>query len=477
MRRAIPWLVSLVVVMMGQPVGAAAPTPTDEAVKLEAVDPEPPSGLGFSLFAVEEYRFRHFSDTAPLLPLVSPLKSDSEADHDLRFLLGASLWENRDRFSAEAVMGLWADADGVASGAPSGVGSAYDLAAPYIWFDVYSLWGQFRSRTPLKQLRIGRQTAEHGPLLNFDGIAADFRVVDRYFDLFVYGGRTKHYFELDADLFEDWTAAVGGVIRPVHGFEIEFEYRFALEDVATAEGVIDHEYGLQLKYRHEELLLLSAYYRGINDHAGHAGLGVMLELSKLEFGADLRVDTQLTELGEIVESGDAYHTILGNSLPHIRTRLDVWKAFSTSVGTYALHLGWAARMLFEDAPETKFNRDYGRLYLLFQANDIGVKGLFASLVAEWHYSSLKWQLDPDGLFTVGGSVGYDAKIVRAEVGSHYASFKYTYFKDAREIQDVRTVFADVRVRPVSWLDIRLRYEYEAYAAETHTFMFTLAQRY
>ena len=112
-----------------------------------------------------------------------------------------------------------------------------------------------------------------------------------------------------------------------------------------------------------------------------------------------------------------------------------------------------------------------------QANDIAVPGPFVSAVLEYHYTHTMSGFDEDGLLTVGGSAGWDRDPIRAEVGTYYQRFKYEYYRNIRETTDVRSVFGQIRYRPVKWLSGRVRYEFEQFDRDIHTVTVTLTQTY
>ena len=436
------------------------------------------SGVGgwtVTLDAAEGYRFRHAS--APATDAADG--TGDEADHDLRLLLTSRVHDGEDHFAADLALALWADVDGRSPGGkPSDLGGIYDDgSSPSIWFDVYSLSAEYRTRGVLALVRGGRQSAEHGPLATFDGATLRLRAAGPAFELFAFGGRTVHFFELDAGLFEDWIASGGVVARPLRNLRLELDYRFLMEDTTTSDGLVDHTYGAKVWYAPTDWLRLVGAVRGVDDAVSHVGLSASANWERLAFGVRARIDGQPATLRELNERDDPYYALLGPSLPHVRGHVDLWKTFDTGAGLYGLHLGWDGRFLVADEP-TRFNRDYGRLYFLAEGTDLFVRGPFATFVVEYHYTHQGSGFGDDGLFAVGGSAGYDVPVFRAEVGTMYQRFAYDYFRDANEVEDVRTVFLDLRARPWSWLSLRARYEYEKRTDhDVHTVTMTVTQRY
>ena len=73
-------------------------------------------------------------------------------------------------------------------------------------------------------------------------------------------------------------------------------------------------------------------------------------------------------------------------------------------------------------------------------------------------------------------MGYKNRFIRAEAGTWYQRFKYNYYRDVQEIDDVRTVFTSVTWKALDWLSVRARYQYENLEdRDMHTVFLTLTQ--
>ena len=132
-------------------------------------------------------------------------------------------------------------------------------------------------------------------------------------------------------------------------------------------------------------------------------------------------------------------------------------------------------MLTAEAP-TAYNRDYGRAYLSVEASDIVVKGPFLNALGELYYTH-KSASPEDRFFTAGGGAGFENDTIRIEAGSYYQWYKYEYYMDANEVEDVRTYFAGIRITPIKWIGVRLKYELEQFDRLIHTATITLEERF
>ncbi len=433
---------------------------------------EPSSGWNLHVFSRQEYRLRTSTDP-------------SERDQDIRLSLDFSAIDPSDRFGAELSMGFAYDLDGVPQ-KPSSIGfnSIYDENDPGWWFDIYTLALDYHSSGIVQLARAGRQVAPYGHPAVFDGVSFVLRPARKYLDLYLLGGRSVHFFDLDSDIFEDWLAAGGVVIRPMQDLHFELEYRFNLEKKQTPSNngwpqydktdVTDHAFSFTGYYRYEDWLYAKAKVRTVNSDVAEASGSLHMNWTRYELGFQVDVKAQPSTLNEISEAEDPYFFVLGTSLPYIAYSAELNKAFSSTKGIYALNLGYEGRQLLKDNEQT-FNRNYNRAYLLFSAVDIVVKGPFLSFVFErWADGAI---LDGNGLWTVGGSLGHDCRYLRAEVGSFYQRYKYTYYSDVDEIDSVRTVYADLKGKPLDWLAITARYELEIFDRYVHVVTVGLIQNY
>jgi hypothetical protein len=414
----------------------------------------------------EEYRFRSTGTGG-----TPGLYGESEQDHDLR-LFGAGGWRcPQDRFLTQASMALWLDLDGVHDGEPSTLGSIYDDP---VRVDIYSAYAEYHSKKWLREIRLGRQNATYGVPVTFDGLHARFRPAP-ILDIFVFGGHTWHFFETDSDDWDDWMASGGVSLLPTEGLRIDLDYRFTLEDTQTQEAWIDHSYGGTIWYNPLAWLYLKANARGIGDEFSHVGFHARLEFDRIHLGVRLGADSQLVELRELNERDNPFFAILGPSLPHTRWEAAIWKAFPAgAAGTYTLEAGWNHRLVHQD--ETEFNRDNGKAYLLFTAEDFGVPGPFIQAAVEAHFAKITGGSGDESLITAGGAAGYKNRFLRAEVGTWYQRFKYDYYRDVQEVEDVRTVFGAVTWKALEWLSIKARYQYENLEdRDMHTVLFSLTQ--
>lgn len=432
---------------------------------------------------VEQYRARAAYAAVPSdsiggdeAPLDTMVRHD-ETDHDLRLFLEGGARDSQERFGVSFVVSAFVDADGsIPESAYSTFSSLQDVNEVKR-VDVYEFTGEYRApRGFLKLARVGRQTSEFGQPRTFDGGALTLRLLPTHLDLFLQGGRTVHFYETEAGLFEDWIGSGGIVVRPNPENRCEAEYRFLREDTALQEGIQDHWYGLSWWNRSLDWLHFNAYARGLDNVLAHAGGKGKLMVHSLAMGADFFVDFQPATIREVHEFDNPFFSILGKSTPHSRWLVDLWKEIKLGRGELALHVGWNGRILLE-GEETPFNRNFARFYLLAEITDLLINGPFVSVSGEYHYDSVIPGESGEKEITTGGAAGYHSDMFRVEAGTYYQRFKYTFFRDANETADVRTWYAALSLKPLHWLTLKARYEFEQFDWDVHTVTISAVQAF
>jgi hypothetical protein len=436
------------------------------------------SGWSANLWLSQEYRLRTAgsASTVAASPLGEAPAQDPKSDHDLRLTLDGTVLGPGERVAGTVSAALWFDLDGhLPEGRPDLFADAHGWAQPL--FVIYALTAEWQRTTPLERLGLGRQQAAHGLPVTFDGGALDLRFLQRRLSLFAYGGRTVHFFEVDPGLLENWLLGGGAGYRVTRHIQIEVDSRYLHETVLALGGdrskrVDTHSYGLALAGRWDELSG-KLFARGINRAFSHLGLKLHLLVPRAGMGMEGQAAAQLVPLGEIAESESPFYSMLGNSLPHLRARLETWKDFHLGEqAALALAVGTRIRQLLHDQP-TRFNRNVNALYLRGDLNDLPWKGAFASITAEWNLPTQP--SDSTYFFSLGGVAGHMTRTSRLETGTYFQRFKINYYRDVEELTSARTVFATASYRVLPQLEVRGRYVLEIVDRAIHSAYVTLRE--
>ncbi|MBI5544182.1 MAG: hypothetical protein HY901_09855 [Deltaproteobacteria bacterium] len=438
------------------PAESRAPAPVATAAAAEPSDPS----WSATATAREEYRFRQA--TGP-----------SESDHTARLALDLEALSPGESLAVRGAAGLWWRFI-------ENYSQPNALASPRspFWLDVYQLGLDWKGKGLLQNVKAGRLEADFGQPATFDGAALVLRPLPKL-RLFAFGGRSVHFFEVDQGLFEDWMASAGVEVRSSNNWKLVVDYRLLTEDVETIRdgsasakvGVVNNTYGLASWHRFGDWLNVRFRLRGIDEAIALAGVAFRAEWIAQQLGVDARIDVQPSTLRELNEFDDPFFLVLGQSKPHLKARVSLFKNFATSsAGTYSINLGGDARQLIGGAEESAFNRNLLRGYLLLSAQRVGGTGLFAQATGE-----IDRVADGKGSFALGGALGWDQKPVRAEVGTAWYRYKYVYYQSPEEISDVRELYGDVNVKVLDWLALRARYSYEVFDRKLHTVTFSITE--
>ncbi len=459
----------------GSAVSATAPEATTKS-SAEASVPSPPWQINFS--ALEQYRFR--ASSRPLKdsgdPLLDASPVGSESDHLFRLSFDGDVRNPDETFGVELSLGLWVTlsrSDSIDQ--PTVLSSMYDYRNP--WWDVFTLYAEYTPGTWIRLLRAGRQTSEHGPPLNFDGASALFAIPKNPITVFVFGGRTAHFFDPQSTQFENWLASAGVGYKPFSFLRLELDYRFLKEDVLTYAAVdrskiIDHSYGLTSWIQVlDAAIRAKAQLRGINDQLSNAGLSGQWISEEGSMGVNLGFEAQPITLREINEAEDPFYSLLGDSLPNFRYKLDFWKNFDQKTWTFGFEVGLNGRQLLR-GEEGPFNRNTGRAYVMVDEKDLLLRGLYVQVGGEGDYR----MVGGDWILSVFGSLGYERERLKGELGTYYQRYKYDYFQNPQEIADVRTYYLSFSYAILKWLGVKVQYEFERFDRDLHTVILSLRQR-
>lgn len=469
-------LVPLLVAGLGRAAPEAAPGAAPATAM--AGKHEPLSDWKANLTLVEEYRLRRASNVlVGGEELGGPPAPEDQTDHMLRLQSDARIEGAEEHFLGLFSGALWWDLDGYpARGTPNLFVTQYADRNP--WLAPYALSVEWRKSGLLDHLRLGRQDAEHGMPLTFDGASLGVRAAEPLL-LYAFGGQTVHFFETTPGLLENWVVSSGAVLRPMLSLELEADARFIQDQVADWEtpataDVTTHSYGLSVATRTEGLYG-KTYARGIDDQLSHAGGAMRFASVEQRFGLDARIDAQLVRLDEIVESEAAFFSLLGPSLPFARYRFEAWKELGTGNDgepSWFLHLGWRGRQLLSDDPQP-FNRNGAGIYLHARADDLIERGVFVGATGE--YSYVPGSIDDGWRLAVGGSAGYRGPALKTEVGTYWERYKINYYRKLEELESARSIYASAAYRVAAWLELRARYEMDIVDRYLETFTLALRQ--
>lgn len=454
--------------------GPAQAAPVAGAIEL--VEPEPPFDEAW-LIGTEGVRVRRTANAAAV-----------GLDEDARFALDGGARALGGRLRLDGAAELYWDLDGARPDGDAGLRSVHDSRGP-VELLVHTLELGWGGGPVVQRAAVGRLTVEEGWPMTLDGVALSVTPLAGLADdtlhgvrrsrAFVSAGRTVHFYETGdagAELFEDWAVSAGVDLITADAVKLQLDLRGLFEDSAT--GGFDGSAGAALFLRALDFAKAKLWLRTLDDQVMVMGARARLGAPGDDLGADLEASLQPARLGEVALAADPYFFVLGESLPHWRARADAFAGADLGFAQGELHAGAQARANLADDQQA-FNRNSGRVYALAQAIDLLVPGVFVSADVAWDSVLSPGMADlleaGDGRVALGGSVGYQRAGLRAELGTSWDRYKYTYYRDVQELADVRTVYGAVRVRALEWLRVQARASVEVFDRTETTVQVNLVQ--
>jgi hypothetical protein len=335
----------------------------------------------------------------------------------------------------------------------------------------------------LEQARLGRQYVKHEiQTTHLDGIDCMLRLgsLERRVKPFFYVGVPVLLYDDTSGYGEASEFGGGSDFFLGRWTRITYEHRYTEEDIEDNSTV----YG---SYRNpgNSTYQQSALAIRHNLHGQGYGYGslclinnkprsVNTAYSTLVDRVDLDVDAtylyQFERIEDMPTNAPLYTGMVGPIKPYHHFSLDLQKGILKKDAWLSAGTQW--RLLDSGEEASAFNHSYQRHYLGIVRDNFTRTGLRVSAQAE--YWTVFDDDDEDSTLTFVGSVGYEERdAFRLSAGSSYSLFKYDYFMDKDEKQDVYTVYLNGRyyLRPKLYLDGR--YDVDIYDIVEHRFVATV----
>ena len=427
-------------------IAPTAPHAADEAVPLLSSSVTPTLKLSGTFSMRYLYRTAETSDARV---------TDQDAFADLRINLTRPL-DNRYEFHFQGT--VRSDLDG-----------NQDVTGFYPLEDIGDTWGRrtkaqlFEANAvlndPLRHTRrftIGRQSGTRDEPVVFDGAAAELG--SEKLLLTLYGGAAVHFYEVNATWGKDTLEGAGVDYRPLPSLGISAD-ALAVKDLREFDPnggeVHDRMLSFKIWQRFEPFTRVAVQYRYLNGEA--RDLSVRAAGAWLEQNAELSIAyfRQFNAQTELSNELSPFYDVVGLSAPFQSVDIRLRKFIASRV---ALDLGYFQRSLLDSADEGPFNKEYSREFI-----DLEVSDLFTANLS-WMVTAEHWRSEGTSLQTLGTDLTYrirkDGRESRVGVGTYYSLYKYDYYADLGERDQVRTYYLDGRYPLAKGLSMNGRYEYE-----------------
>jgi hypothetical protein len=313
-----------------------------------------------------------------------------------------------------------------------------------------------RPLSHVRQARFGRQPGTRDEPVFFDGVSADLALTDKV-SATVYGGAAVHFYELDYDWGEDLLGGVGVDYSPTFGSVVSLDYLY-VRDQRELFGFSDQQdnlYAIKLWHRFAPYLRTMARFRYLDGEPRDLKMSAVGTFPDAGFQVSATYFRQLSAQKELSNELSIYYDVVGTTTEYQSFDLKLRKFLGEH---YAIDVGYYGRALVGGDEESAFNRDYSRYYAAFDISGLPAEALSFSFTGEY------WKSEADSYWTGGldASYAFRSRGKRGELGagSYYSLYKYDYYIERGEREEVQTYYARA-VMPVGrGFSANARYEYE-----------------
>jgi hypothetical protein len=199
----------------------------------------------------------------------------------------------------------------------------------------------------------------------------------------------------------------------------------------------------------------SVKYRYLNSEPRDLSVRAVSAFPEADIELNINYFRQFRTQNELSNELSLYYSVLGQSSPYHSIDVKLRKLFGPH---YAVDVGYFKRALLEENQESAFDKDYSRVFLLFELIDLPKDGLSFTLIGE------RWETTGRDYSSAGLDLGYafrNKKSARINAGTYYSLYKYDYYVEQGVREKVRTYYVSGKYPLGKSLSINGSYEYEA----------------
>lgn len=314
---------------------------------------------------------------------------------------------------------------------------------------LYDLYVDLHQLEGFSLIRAGRQSISESPeVAYFDGLhVASEEMGQAAIQAGGYVGSSTHLYE--SSKTGDLTAGVYLQGRPWHGGRLRLDYMH-LEDRA-------------LLGNHNDDMLSASWWQKVCDQVNFDAHYTRIEnrdrdargrLSYVEAAWDMLLQASyyrlLTAQGSLVLEADPFFNSVHELYPYSQYGLLASKGLFEHLN---LQAGMDLRRVEDAADVSTYNRDYDRYYFTTALRDVGVKGLTASVTADF------WNSNGQLVRSWGFNIDKDFDKLNVSGGTYYSLYKFDLYSDS-ERDHVRTWFGKLKYKTSKDVTLDANYELE-----------------
>ncbi len=330
------------------------------------------------------------------------------------------------------------------------IGDAYSATTlGYVYEAYIAVNGPVKS---VPQIRIGRQTGPGDEAIFFDGIGAEITPLDGL-KLTGYGGAATHFFEIESNWASDWLGGLSINFSPFRDTNLNLDYLYLKDkrNIFSSDDSDDHLTSIKIWQQFNPFMKAMVKLRYIDSDARDLSIRAVKTFPEAQLEVTGNYLRQLSTQKELSHELSQYYDVMGESKPYETYDLRIRKLFGER---FSIDIGYFERRLVEAQDEGPFNREYKRMILTGEINDLLVEDLTFSVTGEL------WETDNREFKSAGFDVGYKIKKSKINIGSYYSLYKYDYYIELGEREDVRTYYVRLKMPFGKNLSMDAGLEYE-----------------
>ena len=305
------------------------------------------------------------------------------------------------------------------------------------------------------QARIGRQAGTRDEPLFFDGASTDIAAAPNL-NLTLYGGAAVRFYEIGNHWGDDTLAGTGLDYAPASNTRVSLDYLAVKDEHSFPVAVDRHDRmaSLKLWQSFAPFLKASIKYRYLDSEPRDLSVRAVSAFPEADAELNVNYFRQFRTQNELANELSLYYDVLGQSSPYQSYDLKARKLFGPH---YAVDVGYFKRALLEEVRESAFDRDFSRIFLLFELIDLPKERLSFTLIIE------RWKTTGREYNSAGLDAGYAFKNKRnatVNAGTYYSLYKYDYYVEEGVREKVRTYYVSGKYPLDKGFSINGSYEYE-----------------
>jgi hypothetical protein len=318
----------------------------------------------------------------------------------------------------------------------------------YAYFTVYKLMPF------IPYVKAGRQISSRNTFFTFDGLSAGFTIV-KGLSAYIYGGLSVHHSEVNYEWGSDYAAGAAVDYSPLSLVTISADYMYSYDKrvFPVTNTFQNHTLSGTVRILPFPFLRSMIRFRFYDFKPDALTVRILSVFSKIDLEIALKYYLQLAVSDERTTDIFSLYNITGVLHPYqyvdLKVRKQILPWLSADIGAYL-------RFLLDDGNASVFNHSYQKFFVGVQAALLN-ESLMPSISGEM------WRADDRNIISAGLDITYKNKTLNnssASAGMYYSLYKYSYFDQYGELENVTTIYGKIKAKIIKGLSADFGYEFE-----------------